>query len=279
MKKLIIITIAITLTIISCKKETEVDATTAPPPTPKSYISKLTINEVYNNKKTRDQEFSFSYDSKGRLESIAQTYIYYDFNTGAVSSKNQSTAFISYNSENLASEVKTLNKISDGTESINIDRFIYDKDKVAEIRSFSLQNGIEKASSEILIFNYNNKGQLTSTSMENIVRSSYNYTNDVHISTNFFATSKTEVLYQENVLNPIANFSNAQKIIVSRIIEDPYLFGFGLISKFYPKKTVSGNTTWDYEVSTNNQNLPTKVLRNYFAYNVIQTMNFEYKTF
>jgi len=278
MKKLLITAVAITLTIFSCKKETEIDATTAPP-TPKSYISKLTVNEIYNNKKTRDQEFNFSYDSKGRLESIAQTHIYYDLSTGAISSKNQYTVFVGYNSENLASEMKTLSKISDGSESINIDRFVYDKDKVAEIRSFSVQNGVEKASSEILIFKYNTKGQLTSTSFEDIVRASYNYTNDVHTSTNFFATSKIEVLYHETALNPISNFLNAQKIIVSKIIEDPYLFGFGLISKFYPKKTVSGNTTWDYEISTNNQNLPTKVLRNYFAYNVIQTMNFEYKTF
>ncbi len=271
--------IVISLAVFSCKKETKID-TEITPVTPKSYISKLTINEVYNNKKTRDQEFSFSYDSKGRLESIAQTHIYYDFNTGAVSSKNQYTSFISYNSENLTSEMKTLNKISDGTESINIDRFIYDKDKVAEIRPFSLQNGVEKAHTlGIITFKYNTKGQLSSTLMADELRTTYNYTNDVHTSTIIFSTINNEVLYQETALNPISNFPNAQKIIVSRIIEDSNVFGFGLISKFYPKKTVSGNTTWDYEISTNSQNLPTKVLRNYFAYNVIQTMNFEYKTF
>lgn len=279
MKNLIITAIAISLVILSCKKEAEiVEETTSA--TPKNYISKFTMNEIYNNKKTRDQEFSFSYDSKGRLESIAQTQIYYDFSTEAVSSKNQYTSFISYNSENLTSEIKTLNKISDGTESINIDRFIYDKDKVAEIRPFSFQNGVEKAHTlGIVTFKYNTKGQLSSTLVADEVRNAYNYTNDVHTSTIIYSTINNEVLYQETALNPISNFPNAQKIIVSRIIEDYTVFGFGLISKFYPKKTVSGNTIWDYEVSTNSQNLPTKVLRKFSSYNVTQTINFEYKTF
>lgn len=278
MKKLLIITVVITLAIFSCKKETEVDATTVQV-IPKSYISKVTFNEIYNNKTTRDQEFNFSYDSKGRLESIAKSYNYYDFNTGNLSNKVQNSIFLSYNSENLTSEAKMLDKLSNGNDNVNIDKFIYDKDKVVEIRPYFIENGVEKPHTlGINTFKYNTKGQLTSILVADEVRTTYIYTNDVHTSTISYSTTNN-ISFQETALTPISNFPNAQKIIISRILEGYTEFGYGLTSIFFPKKTVNGNTIWEYEIITDKQNFPTKVIRKNSVYNVTQTMNFEYKTF
>lgn len=194
MKKLLITAIIITLTTFSCKKEVEID-TPITKATPKSYISKITLNEIYNNKKVRDQEFSFSYDSKGRLESIAKNYSYYDLNTGNISYKVQNSIFLTYNSENFTSEARTLDKISNGNENINIDRFIYDKDKVVEIRPYFTENGVEKAHTlGNNTFKYNLKGQLSSVSVADEVRATYIYTNDVHTSSILYSTTNNRLV-------------------------------------------------------------------------------------
>lgn len=278
MKNLIMTAIAISLAIFSCKKKTEINAE-IPSATPKNYISKITFNEIYNNKKLRDQEFSFVYDSKGRLENIAKSYSYYDLNTGNISYQFQNTTFLTYNSENLTSEARTLDKVSSGNSNINIDKFIYDKDKVVEIRPSFFENGVEKLHPlGNYTFKYNTKGQLTSILLADEVRATYIYTNDVHTSTTTYSTTNN-MFFHETALNPISNFPDAQKIIISRIIEDSNEFGYGLTSRFFPKKSVNGNNIWEYEVMTDNQNFPTKVVKKNATYNVNQTMNLEYKIF
>lgn len=264
------------ITLNSCKKGS---VTAEEVPKSKTLMTSYIMQETYNGKNTRGQELTFNYDSKGKIENIAQVYSYFDFNSGNVSSKTENALFFTYNNEGLLAEVKTINKLSNGNDVTILERLIYDVEKVIEIRYFNIQNGKEVPYSlSNFGFKYNGQGLLSSYSIGGEEVFKYSYTNNVHSSSAFNITGVYQFEYLP-ILHPTADYSNGQKIFISRLIDDSSPFGFGLANSFLPKKVSNINSIWESEASTNDKKFPIKITKKAAISNALQNVSITYKTF